>query len=555
MKLENIGTYYESILDKEVRKEGGVYYTPPYIVDYIVENTVGQFLAGKTPKEVAKIKIVDPACGAGIFLLGAYQYLLDWHEKRSGRLTLVQRQKILIDNIFGVDIDSLAVEITKYCLSMKCSEGKDFTFGLDKNICCGNSLVSDPNVAGSQAFDWQKSFSHVFKQGGFDIVIGNPPYVSIRTTDFNPAIKPYFKSHYKLAVGQYDLYALFIERAEKLLADGGRCGVIVSKRMATNENFQQLRQFYQTHLTLESYVDAGMPFAGASVEANMLVAVKKPAHDVKKIKVYKLDAEGMPQFLHTVSADVIGDMPFSIFPFLIPPQCLAIIQTIQSANTVALGSVCTIIRGFECGFNNPRIGKRKTAYPIIRGEHVHRYSIAPTDDYVRPDFRNGPGIFKTKNIFLTVPKLITKFVSNNLQFALDTVGYCNTNVLYNVHVHKETDIYFLLGLLNSKLLNFWFKYMYVNDDKLFPHIQKNQLESIPILSVDSTKHQKELRDLIVSQAKNLLRFYREKSEMILNPRGQQIETKIDYCEDKINAAVYALYGLTAEEIAIIEGAT
>jgi type I restriction-modification system DNA methylase subunit len=167
MKPEDLGTYYESILDKEVRKEGGIYYTPPLIVEYMVANSLGELLKGKTPNEAAKIKIVDPACGGGVFLLGAYQFLLDWHEKHFGKLTLAQRRKILNDNIFGVDIDPLAVEITKYGLSMICSEGKDFTTNLDQNICCGNSLVG---------FDWQSEFPKIFKQGGFDIVIGNPPW-------------------------------------------------------------------------------------------------------------------------------------------------------------------------------------------------------------------------------------------------------------------------------------------------------------------------------------------------------------------------------------------
>jgi len=141
MKPEELGAYYESILDKEARKEGGIYYTPQYIVDYIVEHTLGKLLQGKTPKEVARIKIVDPACGAGIFLLGAYQYLLDWHGKHFGKLTLTKRRKILTDNIFGVDIDPIAIDIAKYCLSMMCSEGNDFSIGLDENIRCGNSLI------------------------------------------------------------------------------------------------------------------------------------------------------------------------------------------------------------------------------------------------------------------------------------------------------------------------------------------------------------------------------------------------------------------------------
>ena len=104
MKPEALGTYYESILDKEARRERGIYYTPPLIVNYMVEDTLGTLLKDKMPDEAAKIKIVDPACGAGVFLLGAYQFFLDWHEKYFGKLTLKQRCKILTDNIFGVDI-------------------------------------------------------------------------------------------------------------------------------------------------------------------------------------------------------------------------------------------------------------------------------------------------------------------------------------------------------------------------------------------------------------------------------------------------------------------
>jgi type I restriction-modification system DNA methylase subunit len=125
MRPEDIGKNYESILEKEVRKEGGIYYTPEYIVDYIVENTVGKLLEGKTPKETERIKIVDPACGGGIFLLGAYQYLLDWHRKYytehnapskgrrtdplmpDGQLTIEEKKRILANNIFGVDLMSM----------------------------------------------------------------------------------------------------------------------------------------------------------------------------------------------------------------------------------------------------------------------------------------------------------------------------------------------------------------------------------------------------------------------------------------------------------------
>ncbi|MDR0328039.1 MAG: N-6 DNA methylase, partial [Planctomycetaceae bacterium] len=225
MKHEELGAYYESILDKEVRKEGGVYYTPPFIVEYMVANTVGELLKDKTPEEMAKLTIVDPACGGGVFLLGAYQYLLDWHEKHCGKLTLTQRQKILMNNIFGVDIDPLAVEITKYSLSMTCSEGKDFSLDLDQNIRCGNSLID------TEEFDWKKDFSRIFKQGGFNIVIGNPPYVEAKKLK---KIAVNLK-HYDVHSGTADLSVYFLERGLNLLKNKGLLMFITTNKFFNTE--------------------------------------------------------------------------------------------------------------------------------------------------------------------------------------------------------------------------------------------------------------------------------------------------------------------------------
>jgi hypothetical protein len=220
---------------------------------------------------------------------------------------------------------------------------------------------------------------------------------------------------------------------------------------------------------------------------------------------------------------------------------------------VPLGHYCSIIRGFECGFNDERIGKRKTNYPIIRGEHIKPYYIAPTDYYVKPDFAGEPKIFKTKDIFLTVPKLVTKFVSNRIEFALDTVGYCNTNVVYNVHVNAGIHLNFLLGILNSNVVDFWFRNIYVNDDTIFPHIQKNQLESIPIPQLDlSKKADKQIHDKIVHYAGELLKLYPYKNTVTLSEH-QRTVSKIAHYEEQINRIVYELYTLTDDEIKIIEG--
>ena len=282
MRPENLGTYYESILEKEVRKEGGIYYTPPLIVDYMVANTVGELLKNKTPEEAAKIKIVDPACGGGIFLLGAYQYLLDWHEKQFGKLTFVQRYKILIDNIFGVDIDPLAVEITKYCLSMQCSEEKDFSLDLDQNIRYGNSLIDTE-------FDWQNEFSPIFAQGGFDIVIGNPPYGAKYPAEH----KEYFKEKYVSAKtsdiivkgsvagrlkGSLDTFSLFIENGFNILKTDGYLMFIVPLSVVSSDSMTALHKLLFDHckmIKVSSYAKRPVQIFHNACIANTIIGFVK----------------------------------------------------------------------------------------------------------------------------------------------------------------------------------------------------------------------------------------------------------------------------------------
>jgi len=204
-----------------------VYYTPSYIVDYIVQNTLGKLLEGKSPDDAKTIRVLDPACGSGSFLLGAYQYLLDWHlrfylgsdleqlarskqppvfrdRKGEWRLTAKKKKEILLNNVFGVDLDAQAIEVSKLSLLLKVLEGEtEETVNtalklfqdralpdLGNNIRHGNSLIGTdfktfgqlqlPLVGDDELheFDWPSAFPQAFRNGGFDVVIGNPPYVS-----------------------------------------------------------------------------------------------------------------------------------------------------------------------------------------------------------------------------------------------------------------------------------------------------------------------------------------------------------------------------------------
>src|SRR5579859_2069413 len=273
---------------QEVKKAGGVYYTPTYIVDYIVSNTVGKLLENNDPKQVSRLRILDPACGSGSFLLGAYQYLLSWHrdwyekdgpEKHkkelyqgpggSWRLTASEKKRILLNNIYGVDIDSQAVEVTKLSLLLKVLEGEsEETLGkqlkliheralpdLASNIKCGNSLI-DPGFYRQQllplgeeeryrinVFDWRNEFPEIFKAGGFDAVIGNPPYIRIQTMqDTQPHEVEFYSNEYESArQGNYDIYVVFVERGLSFLRSSGKLGYILPHKFFNSQYGEALR--------------------------------------------------------------------------------------------------------------------------------------------------------------------------------------------------------------------------------------------------------------------------------------------------------------------------
>ncbi|MEQ8192197.1 MAG: DNA methyltransferase, partial [Candidatus Eremiobacterota bacterium] len=269
--------------------------------------TVGKFLEGKTPKQVEKITILDPACGSGSFLIGAYQYLLDWHknwyvennpEKWAGGkspklyqteggdwfLTTGERKKILLNNIYGVDIDNQAVEVTKLSLLLKVLEGESDQRlatqlkmfqeralpNLGNNIKCGNSIVGtdfydtfdmsslEPEEHYKiNPFDWQNEFPEIFKKEnpGFDAVIGNPPYV--RQETLGTVFKEYAQKHFSSYTGMADLYVYFFEQSHKILCNGGFFGMICSNKFMRSNYGKGLREFLLKKTAIRQIIDFG----------------------------------------------------------------------------------------------------------------------------------------------------------------------------------------------------------------------------------------------------------------------------------------------------------
>ncbi len=349
-----LGSIYERFLGKtivatakratveekpEVRKAGGVYYTPEYIVRYIVENTVGKMIAGKTPDEIKKLHFADIACGSGSFLLGVYDVLLRyytaWYNKNktnrekgskagclqndddSLRLSLRQKGEILLNNVYGVDIDAQAVEVAQLSLYLKLLEDETpastrsyqqsfreaLLPSLGHNIVCGNSLI-DWDILDGKLFDredewklnpmsYSSTFPGVMKSNGFDAIVGNPPYIRIQTLQENtPQSVEYFKRRYQSASkGNYDIYVVFVEKALSLLNPTGKLGYILPHKFFNAQYGAPLRKLIADGNHLEHVVHFGdqQIFAGATTYTCLLHLNKQTTTEFHLIKVQDLE--------------------------------------------------------------------------------------------------------------------------------------------------------------------------------------------------------------------------------------------------------------------------
>ena len=279
--ISDIENFKAELLGRETdnstsrRKKEGIFYTPEFITKYLIEDVVGRFLA-EHPDELGSITILDPACGSGAFLNQAHSYLMNEYATRNEQKLLEKTGKgiqqldfsdinlaesnrsILLNNLFGVDLNQESVEITKLSLWLKTARASEPLQNLDRNIKCGNSIVDDPMFAGARAFTWENEFKNILASGGFDVIIGNPPYVR---QELIKDIKPYLEKNYHVYTGVSDLYVYFFEKAMSLLKEGGYFAFIVSNKFFPLQGMvQKLTQYLQQNftileilLTLESY--------------------------------------------------------------------------------------------------------------------------------------------------------------------------------------------------------------------------------------------------------------------------------------------------------------
>jgi type I restriction-modification system DNA methylase subunit len=642
----------------EVRKAGGVYYTPTYIVDYIVQQTVGKLLEGKTPKQAAKLKILDPACGSGSFLIGAYQYLLDWHrdwylangsekhskevyQDRSGqwRLILGERKRILLNNIYGVDIDHQAVEVTKLSLCLKVLENanraaleqqlkifhKDRALpDLGGNIKCGNSLIGPDFYNGNQmnlfddeeryrinVFDWSgpDGFSDIMKSGGFDAVIGNPPYIRMETFK---ALKEYLREKYATHDERSDMYAYFIEREHKLLRHAGKFGMIVSNKFLRSNYGRPLRQFLRREGTVERVVDfAGLPvFAGATVRTIVLLTSRRNGTPANMEYSPPLDLDSFEAVSSgRMSVDqAIKERSYQVSPPSIEGEAwgfanqeVATLLEKLKTNGQRLFDYCggRICMGVKSGLTEAfvidkltrdRIVKRnkKSAEiikPFVNGRDVRRYQLIPPGDFLIYTYHGVPierypqveehlRPYKAKlraratkqewyelqqpqlkfSTYLDGPKIIFPDISTEPRFALDEEGHYGSNTVYFI---PGKDL-FLLALLNSKVGNFYFVQTCAGlegKNEIYLRFFGQYLEGFPVAAGDSSeKNPSEKRSQVEKLVDQILTLHTKLAATKPGHAHTVIERQIEATDRQIDQLVYQLYALTDSEIQLVESA-
>lgn len=639
----------------EVKKAGGVYYTPTYIVDYIVKQTVGKLVEGKTPKQVAKLRILDPACGSGSFLINAYQYLLDWHrdwyiahdpgkwaksrdpvlvQTTTGwKLTISERKRILLDNIYGVDIDPQAVEVTKLSLLMKVLEGENEQTiqpflrlfhqralpDLGNNINCGNSLIGPEAYQEAQlsllpesdqqrinVFDWSRGFPEVMKAGGFDAVIGNPPYIRIQTMKgWAPAeVELYKKLYISAASGNYDIYVVFVEKALSLLNKAGKMGFILPHKFFNAQYGEGLRDIISKGKHLSHVVHFGdqQIFKGATTYTCLLFLDKAGAHECHVVNVDDFDAwraegegtEGKIQAAH------ITPTPWS---FLVG-KSVTILRRTQTIPT-KLGDVAYIFQGLVTGADKvfiipPTVNiEKKLTKPFLATGCLSAFSplkasariIFPYEtiddraillpmDVLKREYPKGwrylsehrdelmsrergkwhhdkwYAFGRSQNLTqMDLPKLIIQVTAQEPTVLYDDQGLYITGggsgPFYGIRPRDpSTPTTYLLGILNSALFGWLVKAQSTNLRGGYIKFSKQYIETAPIVPPDIAGPAK---------AKNLaclvddaLRLKRRLAHVMAPHDKEMLERQYKVIVDQIDNLVFEIYRIDNSEIKLIK---
>lgn len=576
----------------EVRKAGGVYYTPNYIVDYIVQNTLGKLLLERTPLDTKPIRVLDPACGSGSFLLGAYQYLLDWHlqfyansdpeklarQKRppvfrgrhgEWRLTSQKKKEILLDSIFGVDIDAQAIEVSKLSLLLKVLEGETEESvnaslrlfhdralpDLGRNIRHGNSLIGpDYRTFGQlrlaiadeedvSEFDWMATFPEAFRDGGFDVVIGNPPYLSYagrQSVDIPDRVRDYYSAKYESG-GWPTSHTLFLERSLRTLSKR-HISFIVPDQVGHLTGYSSIREIAAREGGISEVRYWGEHvFKGVTTPALTFIVDKKQPGCPTRIFA-KDGSESV--------GTVIGGQPWAFSPSADLIRRLhneafyldALVGDCGIRTTSAKDQV------FDLSVAKGRF------LPALEGKRIQRYKCDPPDIGVRLDSRKDLHVTNEAR-FKAAVFLIRQTAAFPIVGPHEHVTHFRNSLLALFTPDNGIHVHYLVALLNSKLLRF--VYMETTREahqRAFPQVKLGALRGLPIRKIDlADATQKQSHDELVQLVNEALSLQKREARERNPIRKEALWRSFAMTDAEIDRRVFALYALSQVEIELVEG--
>lgn len=546
---------------RKKRKEHGIYYTPRFIVDYIVKNTLGEKLKEtKSIGDIKKLKVLDPACGSGSFLTKALETINEKYKDFGNPGNQYTKAEILSENIFGVDLDSQAVELAKLNLLLDTLDEKAKLPTIE-NVKVGNSLISgdEKELKGyfgkdwkeKKPFNWEEKFPQVFAQGGFDVIIGNPPYVRVDTLDI--AEKNYWNEKFKTSTGKYDLYYLFIEKSLNLLKNDGILGFIVPNKFCVADSANELREFI---FNVSSYCNF---FSVSKIEVfksasnyPVVIIIRKGNNDQKvKLSFAEKEAEILNGNFsnYLINKKKLDVLPSKIIPVNVTEKDLDIVTNLISNND-KLSKYLKISEGLRISEKYEKTEKKE--FGIVKQYQFERYSGIKRGSFISYE-DIGKVVSEKSNRFLNSQKEKILIAEDALSITATIDKNKNIpqgGVYFGTEIDNKSVIKYLLALLNSRLLSFVYKVLFggMHMGGGYLRYRTKFLDELPIKIVSEEKR-KEIVCLVdkILSFNNQLKVVSENSD-----KWNEVKKEIEKTDKEIDVKVYDLYGLTEEEIKIIE---
>jgi type I restriction-modification system DNA methylase subunit len=526
------------------RKEQGIYYTPTYVVDYIVRNTLGESLKRKKV-EIEKIRILDPACGSGSFLIKAFDVLNEYYEQhvdyqqtqldlKTG-IPFTTKVQILQNNIFGVDLDKQAVEIAQLNLLLKIAEKGHRLPLLEQNIKLGNSIIDDETVVGSKAFKWDEEFDNIIN-GGFDVVIGNPPYGA----ELNKIEREFIENRFKFSRSNKNTALIFMEKSLELIGEKSYFGMIVPKSLAFSQIWKSGRDLIKDNLV--KVVDVSKAFEDVLLEQVIIIlrkALKSESYVIEDA-FSKTSISVDKKFIDLTDSIILHGSreDFEIFKKM-------------NESGEYLSKISETKRGLPL---QKYLIRKKTQYPVVKGKTISRFNFRLMDEYLPKDIVDKNN---EKVSFLRQPKIVSQRIVAHvtkpkdhiiIMSALDNQGWLNVDTVENTILTDEHySLEFLLCLLNSKLIS-WYAYRYIFSKA----IRTMDLDNYYVGKIPLPRGKTDNTSFVALGNKMSALCERLQHLNKLTDEKSKLEKEKNKTNAEIDELVYETYGLTDAEKEIIE---